>query len=383
MVNWKKEEINDLIKTLQKVTDIVSALKIHNLKWKKKRTKDSANSALKRNGKKSLSYYLKKETFHLNIEDDNLISRLLSLTKNKNKTMFDLCNILNISPKKLFELVEIVKGNGYNIKVIDKNSILLDTTAYPLRNKNISFKTSKIKNKFKIAFCGDLHNGSTLAKHKEFIDYVNVCYETGVRDIVVAGDITAGINMYRGQNNELISWAGSEQVKIALDSMPQKKDLRYYILGGNHDESFLKVSGLDALKLLESRGDFKLCGYYSSVITVNNIRIGVYHPEFVFSNAFPAMFQKSIDAIPLNQRPQICLIGHTHQSAFFPYYNGTCMLYAGCFEGQSLFLKRKNIQPSIGGWILEIGVTPDNLIRTVNPKFIYYVAGERIDCTFN
>jgi hypothetical protein len=62
--------------------------------------------------------------------------------------------------------------------------------------------------------------------------------------------------------------------------------------------------------------------------------------------------------------------GHFH-TAFYFWYRNIHILNAGCFEGQTLFLRRKMLNPAIGGWIVEMRLTNQaNDVVAFNPSWI-------------
>jgi hypothetical protein len=79
------------------------------------------------------------------------------------------------------------------------------------------------------------------------------------------------------------------------------------------------------------------------------------HPDGGGAYAISYNAQKLIEKMAPENRPNIITLGHLHQMANFEVV-GVDAYMAGCFESQSIYLKRKGLYPAIGGWILEIFV---------------------------
>jgi len=376
---WTPEEIDSLIKLLEKSTELREAIVNHNKVWRTGRTPQGTLAKFKRDGLSSPHSYLIFEKDKGGDTDLGKVKRLIGLVKGSIRSVTDLCNEMNMSPRNLLELIEYAQHKGYNIKPKDRENVFLDLRI-PKVTEIRHIQIKPVARTFKFAACGDIHKGAIHARHAEFEDYINLAYDQGVQDVFVAGDILAGINMYRGQTNEVEAWSGEKQIEIAKRTMPEKKGMTYHLIGGNHDESFYKASGLDAVaQLAHERDDMVHYGFHQALVDVNGIKIELFHPDKAAAYAITYHLQKGIEATPSGIKPHIALYGHTHQSVYLPSYRGIAAFYVGCFEDQNLFLKRKHIQPMIGGWIIEVGLTEDGEIRFIKPTSIHYRHGTRYE----
>ena len=46
------------------------------------------------------------------------------------------------------------------------------------------------------------------------------------------------------------------------------------------------------------------------------------------------------------------------------------ILQAGCFQGQTAYLKEHGLYPAIGGWVLECTLTDTGLLQQIAPHWI-------------
>lgn len=84
--------------------------------------------------------------------------------------------------------------------------------------------------------------------------------------------------------------------------------------------------------------------------------------------------QKIAEQIPSGEKPHIMIFGHWHLCFYF-FYRLIHILQAGCFQGQSTYLLRKGINPTIGGWIVRVEKANDkkNTILSITPTFIPFL----------
>jgi len=378
-VKWSPEELNDLIKTLGKHNNINQAIAEHTRLWKTGRTRTGCVDKFEREGLGGMSTFLKFERTQID-SDLDIVKDLVGCIKKGVCNSTDLCNHLNLSPKKLSEIIEYAQHKGFRLEPISQERVILNMDL-PKHTQIRHLEIDSINRTFKIAVASDIHKASLHARDVEFEDFVKYAHGQGCRDVLLAGDIVAGMKMYRGQQNEVETLSGAKQAQIAVERMPDVNGITYHFIGGNHDESFVKESGLDPLYMLaKERDDMIHHGYYVAMLDINGVKVELHHPDKAGAYAITYHMQKAIESTPGGMKPQIALYGHTHQAVFLPFYRNIACFYCGCFEDQTLYLKRKHIQPVIGGWILEVGVTKDNSIRSIKPNFIHYFHGTRYEC---
>jgi len=382
---WTKEETDSVVQLLKNRSSMREVVDEHNKVWKTNRSYDGIKTRLYTNQlppvRDLLGENLKptkpKETEVS--ETEKHIQNLISYLKKSTHSIEEVCNFLDLSPLRTRELVECAVKQGYKLKPVNDGKDLSIDYHVPRRSEITRLPISPIKSKVVFAAMGDPHFGSIHHDQAALEDFIQFAYkERNVRDVTISGDLLAGINMYRGQNNELVKWGEKSQVQMALDQLPSHQGLKFHCIGGNHDESYLKASGSDPLEAVAAkRNDFNYLGFYSALVDINKIRLELGHPEGAGGYAISYHLQKEIESIPGGMKPNIALYGHTHQSLLLPFYRNVCCFYVGCFESQSLYLKRKHIDPTIGGWIITVGLDETNALKSISTEFVHYFHGTR------
>lgn len=243
------------------------------------------------------------------------------------------------------------------------------------------------------AWVSDQHAGSSHAQPSAIRKFVDIAYnEYGVRHILCPGDLTTGIFGYRGQEWDMIpalrsllrnpGAATMAEVWLANEYTPQYPDLKYYIIGGNHDYWHIVKSGIDAVSVFcKSRPDCYFLGYdIADVPLTDRVSVRMWHPTGGVPYSLSYRVQKGLEQVAFdeleravyendNPKVRLLLAGHLHVEVKF--HRGPMVgIQAGCFEGQTNYLKRKGLYPTVGGGIAKIRFTDGGLIQRFMYEFI-------------
>lgn len=297
-------------------------------------------------------------------EDRTIFNKLYKVLKKGPKTLDELSEVIDRAPSSVSTLLGKMSQAGYSIQsdmnwvTVSPLPILEDAEQKPLFGKGKTFECA-----FGVA--GDLHQGSKFEQVSALRDFVHIAKEEyGVEHILNPGDTYAGTKVYRGQEMDNYVFSGMDQVEVGANNRPT--DVHWYDLGGNHDYSFYKASGIDVRRrILDYRDDITLLDYdVADVPLLPGIDARLWHPSggpaYALSYrgqkyASQLAFQELMD-VTVGDKPKptirLLLIGHFH--TFFMFDQGPItVLGTGCFEGQNSYLKRKGLIPSINGTIFK------------------------------
>ncbi|MDO4962974.1 MAG: metallophosphoesterase family protein [bacterium] len=220
---------------------------------------------------------------------------------NENKSMKEICSILNISEKQLYVRIKQIINQGYQIKTnciydFDINYTLLKTRkAEDYNIMNIGLE--KDVDIFKCLAVSDIHVGNIDSN----INYLNTVYDfanrEGIHYILNCGDIIEGD--YTTSKKSIPSTM--EQLEYLLKKHPYDKNILNLLVLGNHEFYSLKKDGLDiAKKISNSRYDIIPINYGQGNIRLKKDSIALFHK----------LTDSSKPNLDLNQR--IILSGHGH-----------------------------------------------------------------------
>lgn len=222
-------------------------------------------------------------------------------------------------------------------------------------------------NTFKIGVVSDTHLCSNYEALDELHTFYKICSDEGITNMLHAGDILDGMNIYRGQEMEVHALGFDRQIDYVVKSYPKYKEMTTYFINGNHN--FWGSSGVDSGKVLSlKRNDLVCIGDLQADFIINNVKIKLFHGAGGSSYALSYKPQKMAEQIQSGQKPAIILFGHWHVVLYF-FYRNMHLFNCGAFQKQTPYILRKGINPTIGGWILEIKEN-EGEIEYLKPTFI-------------
>jgi predicted phosphodiesterase len=388
---WTEErliEMRDVL--LPKSKTLGDALRAAEKSWKIKLHVRTLQRNFRARFGRSAADFLKQEPAHLVATaqpgDAEQIQHLIAAVKGRPKSLEQLCDSLRMYPSQLRKLVTRAVDEGYSVRVLGDE---LHFTGLQPRSEPQTIKFKKPQKSLIFGVMSDTHLGSKYCRIDELCDFVEIAYEAGVRDIFHAGDVLEGHKMYRGWELEVSHVGFTAQAETFIETVPHKPGLTYHFITGNHDLSFHKLSGqepgeaLVAMAREQGRDDLKYLGperalvYYGGASESEGLLIELYHPGGGGGYASSYKLQRLIASMQPGTKPQLLFQGHEHQYVHI-FERHVHAIKPGCFQSQTPYMLRKNLQPSLGGLIVRADVTENFSIRRVSTEFVpYYGAYDR------
>ncbi len=233
---------------------------------------------------------------------------------------------------------------------------------------------------YKIGIISDMHYGSKYCDEESLNSFIEYCYDSGITKILCCGDISDGIKMRKGHESEIFLHGIDEITEYIAEHLPQYDELEYYSITGNHDNSLVKLSGVDlGFQLAKERSDFHYLGYTrSDLILDGNVKVRLYHGAGSCTANRSTRLQKKVSQVHeeyINSRTKPCdvfLAGHCHHNAVLFNYLGMTAISLGCFQTQTPFLQEKGLVPDISGIILEYQSDGQTIIKTPKIEYVKY-----------
>lgn len=205
----------------------------------------------------------------------------------------------------------------------------------------------------------DTHLGHKHQQLTHLRDFYRQAGEWGAEFMLHGGDVVDGQNMHRDQTYELHRHGVDAQGRYAAEALPvlrsrRGRTLPTYAIGGNHDGSGWNDVGANVLGLLsDKRGDVVFLGAPTATFLHGPLRIMLMHPDGGVPYAKSYKLQKLIEGFEADSKPHILLCGHWHTFCHVSARNVEAWSL-GCFQSQTSYMKRKGLQPYIGGLLIEI-----------------------------
>lgn len=317
---------------------------------------------------------------------DAMIAKLVALTKTKHVDFESACDALDASPRRLREVLSEAEKRGYTI-ALEGGKIGRKPSRE--RESDTMMVPIQVANERRIfAVASDIHVGSKFFLRDQFVHFVHLAYERGVRVILVPGDILDGV--YKHSQWEEYAHGFDEQAEDAARVFPRLDGLRYIGICGNHDETFEKDSGMNISQALmdvfrrAGRDDLTLLGSRGGSVRLANTEdergliVEMWHPLGGGAYALSYKLQRKIESYPVGAKPDVVLAGHWHQQVYFTQRGIHAMSCGTWHGGKSPFGRALGTSPAIGGWIIEYAQTPDGTVRHFRPEWIAFYEHEHV-----
>ena len=221
----------------------------------------------------------------------------------------------------------------------------------------------------RFAIVSDTHGGSKYEQQSALMDFYADAEDRGAQFFIHAGDVTQGSDrMHLAMELETHAHGAAAQAQYVIDSYP-RSEVPTYMIGGNHDLSFFKDGGSNIVRqICDARPDLVFLGQDAAHLTVEGVRMYVFHPDGAGSMA---RFKAVANSLPAAKDVRLLIVGHTHQYAA-AQHKTTTILQVPCFQGRYNWLARKGLVPDIGGVLVDIWLDDDGRIERIAHEVKFY-----------
>lgn len=200
---------------------------------------------------------------------------------NEGKTCNEICHILNISNKQLYNNLTILQNKGFHyrrkyysngaIKYEPITSVRMLDDVYTSNEKSII--TSPDELELKVLLISDLHYGNKFERSDLVDRAFNYCIKNDIHIIFLCGDMIDGTF---SRVEQYISNA-YEQIEHFVKDYPFDKNILTFSVGGNHDEDGLRKTGQNIVEILKNYRHDIIISYNNFLIDVKNDQIQLFH----------------------------------------------------------------------------------------------------------
>jgi len=223
------------------------------------------------------------------------------------------------------------------------------------------------------------HLGSRYQQLTALREFYKVCAERGISMVLHAGDAVDGDGtVYDGQIYEMFLQGADPQRDYMVEKYPHEEGITTKIIGGNHDNSFVKSSNTNVLEqVAKEREDIEYLGEYGAFLDFEikgcpPIKFYIMHgggKSQPYARSY--RMQKIIESFTPENKPHILLLGHWHVACHLPQYRNVEGFLMGAFQAQTPHLKRLGIWPTTIALILRI-YPDDRGIARIETEWLHW-----------
>ena len=311
------------------------------------------------------------------------------------RMMSELCDEFSLGPSHMQDILDSMEDVGYALVTDEHGGHGIASVRPQIATPAITL-ADEVGMVVSVGVVSDEHNGSRCSQPSAVKRFVEIAAEEyGVRHFLHPGDLTCGVGVYRGQEEDQVpaarAWGGPKQAAQAVRAQVAIADITtprgvgdHYILGGNHDWASVVKTGLDPIRMLaDRRPDVHYLGYdVNRLWLTDKVYIRLWHPSGGVPYAKSYRLQKGIETQAFEalkqaiatQDPSVTsalIAGHLHISLWLPELP-IVGLHPGCFEGKTNYLKRKGYEPAVGGTILRFLVTDNGRVQRIEHTWVAF-----------
>ncbi len=302
------------------------------------------------------------------MEYKELLGKIKSLIQKK-KSIMDIMKELDLKDYELYGLVELLKDSGYQIERQGEKFIFMKEQV--IKEKDVFQIPSGTKQKLMLV--SDTHLGSKYDR----LDILKALYkraqEEEIETVFHVGDLTDGNYPVRPQHEfELKAHGADEQLDYVVKNYPKVEGIQTMFISGNHDFSHMRTGGFDIGRAVgNAREDMTYLGQDVADVKYGKTRIRLFHGSKGSSYAKSYRIQKYVEQIPGDEKPDMLLMGHYHNSFYMKYADIHCFQVPAIVD-QTPFARSLGLNTERGAWIVDFETQKDGSILSMKPELLSF-----------
>jgi len=310
--------------------------------------------------------------------DVPLAEQLKKVIANKRRTVVELADTFDVSPKKVLSALKELQSKNVIVDHFENGEVCLAKEIQPV-DKPLVIDTKKYAEKeFCFGVVADTHIGSKY----ERLDVLGALYDkfvdVGVKDVYHCGNWIDGECRF---NQYDIYVRGVEgQVTNFIEKYPQRKGITTHLISGDdHEGWYVQREHLNIGQYMQTkaeaagRKDLIDLGYIERDIAFKAAKgqsiVRVIHAGGGSTYAISYTAQKYVESLQGGEKPAIVLIGHYHKFDY-GYPREVHTIQPGCTEDQTPFMRKKKIQAMVGGCIVWVKQNELGIFTSVKVEWI-------------
>lgn len=308
------------------------------------------------------------------MNEREIMNKLKYLIKKK-KSLEEIKKELNMKDYEVFGFVELLRQEGFQavfkegIFEVQKEHLITERDVYQL----------PVGEQSKLLLISDTHLGSKYDR----LDILRYLYQRaadeGIDTVLHVGDLTDGCYPNRSNHQyELRAHGADEQLDYVVNKYPCQDGVKTFFIAGNHDYTHIRNDGFDIGKAVaKERSDMIYLGQDVADVKYGKTRIRLFHGSKGPSYARSYKLQKYVEQIPVEEKPQMCLMGHFHSSFYMKYSDIHCFQVPSTID-QTPYARSLGLNNEKGAWLVDLTTDKQGDIITLQPEFLDFSGQKKL-----
>lgn len=221
----------------------------------------------------------------------------------------------------------------------------------------------------RFAAIGDTHLGSKYARLDCLNDFYDQLEHFDTRIVLHAGNWIDGEAPFN--RHDLLVHGMDQQMQYLAKHYPWRDGVETWaITGEDHEGWYSRREGVDVGRYAErvmrdnGREDWRDLGFMECFVTMRHADTGatsklcLMHPGGGSAYAVSYAPQKIVEGFDGGDKPAVLLIGHYHKASTNLIRN-VHVVQVGCFEDQTVFMRKNKLAAHVGGYFCELKLDPE------------------------
>lgn len=219
------------------------------------------------------------------------------------------------------------------------------------------------------AAIGDTHLCSKYAREDCLADFYDHVARRGLKTVLHAGNwIDGEISFNR---HDLLVHGMDQQMQYLARNYPQRDGVETWaITGEDHEGWWSRREGIDVGRYAENvmrqngRSDWVNLGFMETFVdlvhadTGKSCKLLLMHPGGGSAYAVSYAPQKIVEGFDGGDKPAVLILGHYHKASYNLIRN-VHTVQAGCFQDQTVFMRKQKIAAHLAGCFVKLALDPD------------------------
>ena len=303
-----------------------------------------------------------------------LLKERLSLT--------ELSNRLNVAPKLAASIVQELKDEGMNLVCEDDADEVryeVDREAETGKRLEVDSKDFTVGKSVKFGVLGDTHLCSKQSRLDALRCIYSIYKKEGISQVLHTGNIVDG--ECRFNRHDLVVRAGVDsQIEYLANEYPHIPGIKTrFVVGDDHEGWWAQREGIDVGSYMEAqlrekgRDDLENAGYMECDVLLKaaqgNAVLRFLHSGGGSAYAVSYTTQKIAESLQGGEKPHAMFVGHHHKFEQ-GYWREIHTVQTGCFQDQTVFMRKRKIMAMVGGTIVEFHQSPTGEINRFRVEWI-------------
>jgi len=315
-------------------------------------------------------------------------SKLVQILKGSPHTVKEISEKLKLRVSIVRRELKQLKEDGFLLVKTGAAYSVADLPGTNMNETQCQLHTDE-NHKIKFGICSDQHLNSKYSR----LDVLETIYDIfeleGIQYVINSGNWIDGY-IKRINGSDVKYHNLEDQVDYLVENYPARDGMvTLTISGDDHEGWFGKDMGLDVGAYAKNRmidagrDDWEDLGFMEAYIPVINSETGKVatimntHPGGGSAYAVSYKPQKLVESFTGDEKPDILIIGHYHKLSY-NFIRNVHVFQAGCTQDQTPFMRKKQLQAHVGGWIVEALQNPKtgNIVSTTATMLTFGTRGK-------